>query len=161
MKIGEVLRLQAQGFKQRAIATSVGCARSTVQECLKRAQEAGIGWPLPEGLDEGALLGRLYPAKVSKSAPTQQPDPDFEWVMQELSRKHVTRRQLWREYRAQHPNGLQYTAFCVKFRKWRKSLGAEATLTLVHTPGERVFVDYSIVLNRFAVAVSLTPPSGQ
>jgi len=92
MKIGEVLRLQAQGVKQRGIATSVGCARSTVQECLKRAQEAGIGWPLPDGLDEAALLERLYPAKLSKTPQTQRPDPDFEWVMQELSRKHVTRR---------------------------------------------------------------------
>jgi transposase len=110
---------------------------------LKRAQEAGIGWPLPDELDEAALLKRLYPAKMTKAPQTQRPDPDLEWVMQELSPKHVTRRQLWREYRAQYPQGLQYTAFCVKFRKWRKSLGGEATLTLVYTPGERVFVDYS------------------
>ena len=144
MKIGEILRLQSQGVRQRAIAVSVGSARSTVQECLKRAQEAGIGWPLPQGMDEAALLARLYPAKVSPNAQAQKrPDPDFEWVMRELSRKHVTRRQLWREYREQHPNGLQYTAFCVNFRKWRRSLGAEPRLTLVHTPGDRVFVDYS------------------
>ena len=67
MKIGEVLRLQAQEVKQRAIATSLGCARSTVQKFLKLAKEAGIGWPLPDELDEAALLERLYPAKVSKT----------------------------------------------------------------------------------------------
>lgn len=79
MKIGEILRLQAQGVRQRAIAASVGSARSTVQECLKRAQEAGIGWPLPEGVDEAALLARLYPAKVSPAAQAhRRPDPDFE-----------------------------------------------------------------------------------
>jgi transposase len=64
-------------------------------------------------------------------------------VLRELARPHVTRRQLWREYRAQHPNGLKYTAFCVHFRRWRKSLGAEATLTLEHVPGDKLLVDYS------------------
>jgi transposase len=141
MKIGEILRLQAEGLRQRDIAVSVGCARSTVQLCLRRAQAAGIGWPLPEGLDEAALHERLYPAKRTKDDP--RPPPDFKRVMSELSRKHVTRRQLWREYRAQHPDGLQYTAFCENFRKWRKTLGAEATLTLEHKPGERLYVDYS------------------
>jgi len=50
---------------------------------------------------------------------------------------------LWKEYRAQHPDGLKYTAFCVHFRRWRKTLGAEATLTLEHVPGDKLLVDYS------------------
>ena len=55
VKIREVLRLQAEGLKQREIAASVNCARSTVQECLQRARTAGIGWPIPEDLDELTL----------------------------------------------------------------------------------------------------------
>src|SRR5688572_9915087 len=98
MKIREVLRLAAEGRKQREIAASVNSARSTIQECLKRAAAAGIGWPLPDELDEAALTARLYPAKVVPSDSGPRPEPDFEWVMRELARKHVTRRQLWREY---------------------------------------------------------------
>jgi len=41
VKIREVLRLQAEGHKQRKIAASVNCSRSTVQECLQRARSAG------------------------------------------------------------------------------------------------------------------------
>jgi len=50
VKIREVLRLQAEGLKQRQIAASVNCSRSTVQECLQRARNAGVGWPIPEEL---------------------------------------------------------------------------------------------------------------
>jgi predicted DNA-binding protein (UPF0251 family) len=64
VKIREVLRLQAEGLKQRQIAGSVNCSRSTVQECLQRARNAGIGWPLPVDLDELALQTRLYPSKA-------------------------------------------------------------------------------------------------
>ncbi len=142
VKIREVLRLQAEGLKQREIAASVNCARSTVQECLQRARTAGIGWPIPEDLDELTLETRLYPSKA-KAAQAMRPELDFERVLRELGRKHVTRRQLWKEYRAQHPNGLKYTAFCVNFRRWRKTLGAEATLSLEHVPGDKLLVDYS------------------
>ena len=131
VKIREVLRLQAEGLKQRQIAGSVNCSRSTVQECLQRARDAGIGWPLPDDLDELALQTQLYPSKA-KAVQAMRPELDFDRILRELGRKHVTRRQLWKEYRAHHPNGLKYTAFCVNFRRWRKTLGAEATMTLEH-----------------------------
>ena len=54
-KIREVLRLKAEGFSDRLIAKAIGSARSTVQECLRRARKAGLTWPLPSELDESAL----------------------------------------------------------------------------------------------------------
>lgn len=138
-KIREVLRLRAAGYSEREIACSVGCARSSVQICLWRAERAGIGWPVPEGMDEAALEERLYPRRPP--GVEVHPSPDFEWIERELKRKHVTRRQLWREYLARHPDGLKYTAFCVKYRHWRQS--RNVTLALTHTPGDRLFVDYA------------------
>ncbi len=141
--IREILRLKAEGVPDRAIAESVGCARSTLCECLKRARAAGIAWPLPEEFDEAALVARLYPGTALKRHVQSFPEPDFAEVARELTRKHVTRRQLWREYRARYPRGLGYTAFCVHYRRWRATIGAEATLALDHTPGDRLYVDYS------------------
>jgi transposase len=138
-RIREILRLQAEGFSERQIARSVGCARSSVQICLWRAERAGVGWPVPVELDDAALQARLYPRQ--RPAGLVQPIPDFEWIERELRRKHVTRRQLWREYLAQYPEGLKYTAFCVKFQQWRRSRGV--TLSLTHLPGDRLFVDYA------------------
>ena len=37
-KIREVLRLKAEGFSERQIAAAIGSARSTVQECVRRAR---------------------------------------------------------------------------------------------------------------------------
>src|SRR6516162_776961 len=142
-RIREILRLQAEGYSEREIARSVGCARSSVQICLWRAERAGISWPVPADIDDAGLDARLYPRRPGVEV---QPPPDFEWIARELRRKHVTRRQLWREYLAQHPEGLKYTAFCVKFRQWRRSRGV--TLSLTHSPGDRLFVDYASFLHR-------------
>jgi hypothetical protein len=61
-KISEVLRLHFEcELSQRQIAHSSGVARPTVAEYLRRAAVAGVGWPLPEGLDEAQLEARLFP----------------------------------------------------------------------------------------------------
>jgi transposase len=138
-KIREILRLRAEGFSEREIACSVGVARSSIQICLWRAERAGVDWPLPADKDDAALEALLYPRP--KPGIEVHPRPDFEWIERELRRKHVTRRQLWREYLAQHPEGLKYTAFCVKFRHWRAK--RSVTMNLSHVPGDRLFVDYA------------------
>jgi len=138
-KIREVLRLRADGYSEREIAQSIGCARSSVQICLWRAEQAAVSWPLAADQDEGALEALLYPRR--QPGIEVHPVPDFEWIERELKRKHVTRRQLWREYLARYPDGLQYTAFCVKFQTWRRS--RSVTLALTHVPGDRLFVDYA------------------
>jgi len=138
-KIREVLRLQAEGFSEREIARSVGCARSSLQICLWRAKQAGIASPLSPDQDEATLEALLYPRR--QPGVEVQPTPDFEWVERELKRKHLTRRQLWREYLDRHPDGLKYTASCGKFQAWRASRAV--TLALEHTPGDQLFVDYA------------------
>ena len=60
-KIRELLRLKFDlELSDRKIAASLQMARSTVQECLGRAQAAGIGWPLPLALDDEQLEQRLW-----------------------------------------------------------------------------------------------------
>jgi DNA-binding transcriptional regulator LsrR (DeoR family) len=55
-KINEVLRLRFElGLGQRAIARACSIGQSTVHEYLNRAATAGVGWPLPEGWDEGRV----------------------------------------------------------------------------------------------------------
>ena len=58
-KINEVLRLKKECCRNRAIARSCQISHSTVGEYLKRAEAAGLTWPLPEGLTEEQLQ-RLF-----------------------------------------------------------------------------------------------------
>jgi transposase len=137
-KIREVLRLKAEGFSDRQIGVAIGSARSTVQECLRRAREAGVSWPLAPQLDEVALHARLYP----QAAPLfTTPRPDFAYLHAELKRRGVTRLLLWEEYKAAHPQGWQYSVFCDQYRRWLST--QELVLRQEHAPGDKLFVDYA------------------
>lgn len=138
-KIREVLRLKYElGLGDRRIAEAIGSARSTVQECLRRAREAGLAWPLAPELNEEALHARLYQRQVPLS---RTPQPDFAHIHAELKRRGVTRLLLWQEYKAEQPDGWQYSVFCDQYRCW---LGTQdVVLRHNHIPGDKMFVDYA------------------
>ena len=137
-KIREVLRLKTDGFSDRQIAVTIGSARSTVQECIRRARQAGLAWPLAPDLDETALHARLYQRAVPL---TRTPQPDFAQLHHELGRRGVTRLLLWEEYKAAHPDGWQYSVFCDQYRRWLSR--QERVLRQDHVPGDKLFVDYA------------------
>ena len=61
-KIREVLRLKwAAGMSNRRIAASCGVSRPTVSEYLRRAESAGLGWPLPADMGDVRLERLLFP----------------------------------------------------------------------------------------------------
>ena len=140
-KIRELLRLKYErGRSHREIAASLGIANSTVSEYASRAAAAGFTWPLPEGLDDGALEAALFPAQPPSRVP--RPEPDWAYIHRELQRhKGVTLRLLWLEYRTAHSNGYQYSRFCDRYRAWRGRL--DAVMRQVYRAGEKAFVDYA------------------
>ena len=138
-KIREILRLKFSGLSPRQIAASLGHALSTIQECLRRAAQAQLSWPLPDELDDERLEALLY---APQPRVIEIPLPDFAHIQRELTRPSVTRLLLWQEYKAQHPNGLQYTAFCVQYRKWLQR-SVEPVMRFEHRAGDKSFVDYA------------------
>jgi transposase len=96
-QVHEVLRLKwEQGLSDRKIAQSLGISRPAVAEYVRRAQAAGVSWPLPDIYDEGTLERVLFPA-VSARAPAPHLVPDWATVHHELKRKGVTLFLLWQE----------------------------------------------------------------
>jgi hypothetical protein len=60
-RIREILRLKYEGgATERAIARSIGVARSTVALTLERIAAAQLGWPLPPALSDAVLEAMLY-----------------------------------------------------------------------------------------------------
>ena len=59
----DILRHHANRMSQSQIASACGCARSTVQDVLKKAGEKGVSWDDVAGLSEAAayelVRGRL------------------------------------------------------------------------------------------------------
>ena len=62
-QVREVLRLKwACGLSDRQIAHSLGISRPTVADYVRRAQRAGLSWPLPDTLDDPGLERQLAAA---------------------------------------------------------------------------------------------------
>lgn len=142
-KIKEVLRLcWANGLSKRQTARSCSISRPAVDEYLRRAEAAGLSWPLPDELDDGALEHLLFPASAALALSAQARGiPDWPEVNRELKRKGVTLFLLWNEYREHHPQGYQYSSFCQQYRQWQGK--QDRGMRQDHRAGEKLFVDYA------------------
>jgi transposase len=137
-QVREVLRLKwGCGLSERKIAHSCGISRPTVAEYIRRAQAAGLAWPLPEALDAATLERLLFPARPA----TPPLVPDWSVVHQELKRKGVTLFLLWQDYKAATPDGFQYSWFCRAYQAWTTKL--DLVMRQHHRAGEKLFVDYA------------------
>lgn len=138
-QVREVLRLKWESkFSDRKTARSCGISRPTVVEYVRRAQGAGLSWPLPAGWDDCTLEARLFPPAPVRIDP--RPLPEYVTIHRELARKGVTLMLLWEEYKAIHPAGLQYSQFCQHYRAYARTL--DVSMRQVHRAGEKCFIDY-------------------
>jgi len=67
----------------------VGLSRPAVAEYVRRAQAAGLSWPLPATCAEGALERLLFPSGPAR-APAPHLVPDWATVHHARKRKGVT-----------------------------------------------------------------------
>jgi transposase len=140
-KISEVLRLRFEmGFGYRQIAQSCLIGVGTVHEYLKRAEAAGVQWPLPDGMTETKLDELLFGRRDSAGA--DRTTPDFAAVHEQLrTHKHLTLQLVWEEYREAQPDGYGYSRFCELYNRYRRTL--DVVRRQEHVPGEKMFVDWA------------------
>jgi len=141
-QIREVLRQKwALGLSNRQIAHGCGLSRPTVAEYLRRAEAAGLSWPLSDQLDDTELEGKLFPAPSVAIPSEQRAVPEWSVVHRELKRKGVTLQLLWDEYKVANPEGFQYSWFCEHYRRWLGKV--DVVMRQNHRAGEKLFVDYA------------------
>jgi hypothetical protein len=108
----EILRLYfGLHLKKRQIGRACGVAPRTEVDYIRRAEGAGISWPLPNDLDDTALEAKLNERKESPR-PARRPLPGMEEIHVELRKKGVTLQLLWMEYKERFPEGYQHSQFC-------------------------------------------------
>jgi len=144
-KLREVLRLRFElklGYQQ--IGRSCAIAVSTVHKYLKRAEAAGVSWPLPEDWDEARVEAAVFPPAPPPAVepkPARTP-PDFASMHEQLRQhRHLTLQLLWEEYRQANPDGYRYSRFCELYQRWRSKL--DVVLRQEHKAGEKMFVDWA------------------
>ena len=142
LKTREILRLKHEvGLSLREIAKSCNCGKTTISEVLVRAESTGINWPIE--LNDKQLLSLLYPPLEHKNTVFE---PDMEYVFIEMKKKHVTLMLLWEEYKEKHPDGIMYTQYCERYRKFKKI--NQLTMHIEHKAGEEVQVDWAGKTNK-------------
>ena len=140
-QIRDLLRLSHEGCSVRDLVLRYGVARSTIQDNLKRAKDAGLTWPLPADLTDDFLEKALFSDKGRKAGHRRHPEPDWALLARELKRPGVTLSVLWEEYRQVHPDGYGYSRFCELFRHFEQRLSP--VMRQEHVAGDKAFVDYS------------------
>ena len=141
-RVREILRLKHEcGAPDRAIARSLGIARSTVAVTLDRLAVAELVWPLPASLSDRVLEAMLYAGPGTQRGSRRKAEPDWTHVHHELRRPGVTLMLLWEEYRQREPGGYGYSRWCELYRGWEGRLSP--TMRQSHPAGERMFVDYA------------------
>jgi len=140
-KIKEVLKLKwKHGCSTKQVAKSCNISRSTVRDYVRRAEAAGLTWPLDPELDDATLEKLLFPIKPA-AASSQRQMPMMAYLFGESKKKGVTLHLLWYEYKQSDPAGYQYSQFCHLYRQWVNKL--DVTLRQEHRAGEKLFVDYA------------------
>jgi transposase len=141
MKIIEILRLSEQGFTQRQIARSVKCAKSTVGIIQKKCRETGFTYSRAAETTDEDIIKALYP-----EGPGGRPEKDgvdFETVQKLLEKRpRINLMYAWEEYRMNNPDGLGYSQFCYRYRKWRNASGKEVVMLQDREAGKELFVDW-------------------
>ncbi len=142
-KIKEVLRLKHElGLGQRQIARSCCIGLGTVHDYLSRAEKAGLQWPLPPDWDEDRVRAALFGSEPVRTREPERALPNFAALQEQRQKsKHVTLQLLWEEYRADNPDGYQYSQFCYLYQRWRGS--QDVVLRQDYKAGEKLFVDWA------------------
>jgi len=143
-RIKEVLRLKYElGLGQRQIARSCSIGQAPVNDYLRRAEVAGLRWPLTDEWDDDRIERELFGRRSQPSTPpSQRTLPDFRSIHDQLRQhRHLTLQLLWVEYRQAHPDGYGYSHFCDHYKRWRRKL--DVVLRQEHKAGEKLFVDWA------------------
>jgi transposase len=129
------------GHSQRQIAASVSCSKSTVGEIQRRCRQIGLCYEQALLMTNDELKSLVYPLYSGRKI--IKPDPDFDYIHSEL-KKHpnLNLQYMWEEYRLKTPDGLSYSQFCVRYKRWKSDSGQAVTMHIDREPGKEMFVDW-------------------
>jgi transposase len=116
-KIRDIIRYGATtDFSERQIARALQVSRTVVARTLQAFRASGIGnaevEQMPDSLLEKGLAPQAIPSSRQRYAALAA---RFPGMVVELKKKGVTLQYLWEQYINEHPQGYQYSQFCLNF----------------------------------------------
>lgn len=141
-KLKTILRLHFEAkLSQHQIANSVQLSVGVVNKYIKRAQVAGLSWPLSSEEENEDVLKEKLKISGDKKPSLPRHSIDFVQLHQELQRKGVTLQLLWEEYQSAGAKPVSYNHFCLLYRDWKQR--QPKSMRQTHKAGDKTFVDYA------------------
>ena len=140
MKMFDAVRLiMTTKLSDRDVASAAGISKTTVGRYRRLAQDKGLTWAQVAELGPQAMQ-TLFNRPANGG--NRRCMPDLPSLDAELQGKGMTLQVWWEDYRREQPhNAPSYSHLAAKLQDFRAR--QECVMRQHHTPGERVFVDYS------------------
>ena len=141
-QIRRILQLHLSGASKLRISNTLGLHRKTVDSYLEKLLSTGKTLTDLLKLEDSVLANIVYNTANPKTDPRFLTlEKLFPSIKEELGKTGVTRKLLWEEYKAAHPEGYGYTQYCEHLSRYMKR--DKATMHFEHQPGEYLQVDFA------------------
>ena len=139
-QVVEIARLYEGGLSKSEIHRSINISRPTVDLYLERFKELALSYESMKNMPWEILQKKLFPSKPSNK---KKPQPDWEKILEEMKRPHMTLFLAWSEFKADSPNEecISYSRFCKYYNQYIQS--TKVTMRQSHRPGEKIFLDFA------------------
>lgn len=137
------LRLQDGTASVRFIAHATGTSRPVAKDYLDHLDAHPLSLDQLQNLSDEALRSHLE-LDTPAVQETEVNRALIAWLklnIKRLGERHITRRILHEEYRKVHPEGLQYSQFCLVLH--RQYQHAEVSGLLEHKAGDKLYIDFT------------------
>jgi transposase len=142
-KIQDIIRYATTtDLSERQIARVLNLSRTVVARTLRALEVSGLEAELIAKMPDEELMNRLDGGKEAKpGARYEALASRFPAMVTELKKNGVTLQWLWELYIHDHPQGYQYSQYCLHFHRWRKL--EDVTMHIDYKAGEVMLVDWA------------------
>ncbi len=138
-QITEILRLYSNGYKVSDIHKACGVSHKAVRSYITKACALNISYKDIANKHYDEVHKLFFPN--SDIFTRTKPQPDWNYIHQEMQKKNVTLQLLWEEFIESHPDGCGYSQFCFHYYGWKKKL--DLSMRQNHKLGKKCFVDFA------------------
>ncbi len=139
-----IFQYLSKGVSQRKIAETLKISRPTIKVYLLRAKELNLDFTKINNLNDEEL-NNLF---IRSNQPFISADhrlvdlySNLSGLVSEMSKKGVTKRLLWEEYKQNKPMGYEYSQFCYYLQQYQNQ--KDLSMHILHEPGHSMEVDFT------------------
>lgn len=140
-KAKRLFKLYTGGTSKRQISLQLRLSRNTVSKYITFFRRHGFTADQMEHLTLEDLHQRFVADQKPKSEKLKTLERYFPLFDKELRKTGVTRRLLWEEYYARHPDGFKLSQFKYWYGQWCKEVSP--VMRFEHKAGDKLFIDFT------------------